>query len=260
VTRTLRVGFVSRRGGQQGYILLTLCLFAAALAIAVAVVAPTMAFQMKREREAELLHRGVQYSRAIRTFTKKTGRYPMRLEDLRGNNEIRYIRKLYKDPLTGREFRLVRMADIQAGGAASNVNVHHDATGDASGASDSANTPSGTDPDANSGNPTSPTTQQTGAAPGAASNGGFSSATTGNGSGTPVGEAFIGVASTSKLKTVREFDRKNHYRDWLFFYNPAYDRGYEITGPTSLSAPVQALQGQTAGATGQPPQTPQQTQ
>src|SRR5271170_5749696 len=146
------------------------------LAIAVAVVAPTLAFQIKREREAELLHRGAQYSRAVRSFTRKTGRYPTRLEDLQGTSELRFIRKLYKDPITGRDFKLLRMADIQAGGVAPNVNAHHDATGEGSGASDTANPPSGAGPDANQGNPPGSTAQQTGGISGAAANSGLASA------------------------------------------------------------------------------------
>ncbi|HEY3973255.1 MAG TPA: hypothetical protein VGM18_09645 [Candidatus Sulfotelmatobacter sp.] len=76
-----------------------------------------------------------------------------------------------------------------------------------------------------------------------------------------VGQVIFGVASKSKARTIREFDHKNHYKDWLFFYDPTRDRGMEIKGPTSLS-PV-ALLPSGAGTSnpaqppnqGQPPQT-----
>ena len=47
---------------QRGYILLTLLLLAAVLAIAAAAMVPLITFQIKRDREEEMIHRGVQYS------------------------------------------------------------------------------------------------------------------------------------------------------------------------------------------------------
>jgi type II secretory pathway pseudopilin PulG len=93
----------SHRRFEQGYILLMLMLFITLLAIAAAAVAPSIAFRVKRDREEELIHRGTQYSRAIRRYVKKTGRYPSRLEDLENTNNIRFLRKRYKDPVTGKD-------------------------------------------------------------------------------------------------------------------------------------------------------------
>src|SRR5262249_41988999 len=42
---------------------------------------------------------------------------------------------------------------------------------------------------------------------------------------------ILGVASTSRGKTIREFHNQNHYNQWLFFYNPAADRGGLSTSP-----------------------------
>jgi hypothetical protein len=56
-------------------------------------------FANQRDQEQEMIHRGVQYSRAIRTYYKKFGRYPTKLEDLDNTNNLRYLRKHYKDPL-----------------------------------------------------------------------------------------------------------------------------------------------------------------
>src|SRR5579863_9298494 len=107
-----KLGPTGRRSAERGYVLLTLLLFVALLTIAAAVAAPSIAFRIKRDREEELVHRGVQYSRAIRNFSKKTGRYPARLEELQDANGLKFIRKLYKDPITGRNFKLLHMADL----------------------------------------------------------------------------------------------------------------------------------------------------
>ena len=106
------------RRAERGYILLLLMLFVALMAIAAGALAPAIAFRVRRDREEEMIHRGVQYSRAIRRYVKKTGRYPTRLEDLENTNNVRFLRKRYKDPITGQDFKLLHVGDVQLTGAA----------------------------------------------------------------------------------------------------------------------------------------------
>jgi type II secretory pathway pseudopilin PulG len=96
---------------EQGYIMLTLMLMVAMLVIAAAVCAPTIAFEIRRDREEEMVHRGVQYTRAIRAYYKKLGRYPTSLKDLDNTNNLRYLRKHYKDPISGQDFKLLHYGD-----------------------------------------------------------------------------------------------------------------------------------------------------
>src|SRR5262249_1903285 len=98
---------------QQGYILLLLMLFITLMAIAATAIAPSITFQIQRDREEEMIHRGVQYSRAIRRYVKKFGRYPTRLEELENTNNLRFLRKRYKDPITGQDFKVLHMGDVQ---------------------------------------------------------------------------------------------------------------------------------------------------
>src|SRR6184192_1785394 len=107
-----------KRRSEQGYILLMLMLFITLLAIGAAAIAPSIAFQVRRDREEEMIHRGVQYSRAIRRYVKKTGRYPTRLEELENTNNIRFLRKRYKDPITGKDFKLLHVGEVQLASAA----------------------------------------------------------------------------------------------------------------------------------------------
>lgn len=97
---------------EEGYILLTLLLVVSLMAIlALAVVTP-IKFEVQRDREQEMIHRGVQYTRAIRGYYKKFGRYPTRLEDLENTNNLRYLRKRYKDPLNkNQDFRLLHFGE-----------------------------------------------------------------------------------------------------------------------------------------------------
>src|ERR1051326_7098958 len=108
----MKVRFQSRnRRKEQGYILLTLLLFVTILIITMAIVVPQVTFQVKRDREEEMIHRGVQYSRAIRRYVKKFGRYPTRLEDLENTNNLRFLRRRYKDPITGKDFKLLHRSE-----------------------------------------------------------------------------------------------------------------------------------------------------
>jgi type II secretory pathway pseudopilin PulG len=268
-TNRLTARSIQRPRGQQGYILLTLVLTMAVLSIAAGAIASSVAFQIKRDREEEMVHRGVQYSRAIRNFVKKTGRYPSRLEELQDTNGQKFIRRLYKDPITGRDFKLLHMSDVASLGAPPNLNASNSPSGpngsiappDATDAADSD--ASGTNPDPASAGSAAPVSQS--GAPAVTSANSFKAAPSAD---VQPGLLIFGVASTSKAKTIREFDHKNHYKDWLFFYDPKYDRGYEIKGPTSLTLPNLSLpaqsqpagQTQPTGGSNQPsaPSTPQQ--
>jgi hypothetical protein len=45
------------------------------------------------------------------------------------------------------------------------------------------------------------------------------------------GAPIIGVASRSKEKSIREFNKKDHYNQWQFIYDPSTDRGGLLTTP-----------------------------
>jgi type II secretory pathway pseudopilin PulG len=104
----------SKRAQEDGYILLTLLLIVALMGIFALAASQLMKiqFEIQREQEQEMIHRGVQYSRAIRGYYKKFGRYPTKLEDLDNTNNLRYLRKHYKDPLNkNKEFKLLHFGE-----------------------------------------------------------------------------------------------------------------------------------------------------
>ncbi len=111
VTPTLQPS--SARGQRDGgYLLLAIMLMMALMIIAATIAAPKVVQQIKRDREEEMIHRGVQYSRAIKSFYKKNGRYPSTLDDL-DKGQIKYLRQRYKDPLTkDGKWKLLNYADI----------------------------------------------------------------------------------------------------------------------------------------------------
>jgi type II secretory pathway pseudopilin PulG len=229
---------------EQGYILLTLLLFVSLLSIALLVELPILKHQISRDQEEEMVHRGVEYSRAVRRYFRKFGRYPANLDVLENVNQMRFLRRRYKDPITGGDFRILRVTDVQLGFGAGlgggrnlgkSLNSAFNPGGDSTGATTDPNAPNATSnppPPDTSASPTSsaPTTAQTG------SDTSSSTSPSTNQSDQPAGKSFggvpiVGVASESTKQSIRIYNSKNHYNEWQFIYDPTQDRGLLITGP-----------------------------
>ena len=253
--------------GEDGWVLLTLLLAMSLLIIFAAAIVPSITFDIKRDREEEMIHRGVQYSRAIRAYYKKFGRYPTKIEDLESTNNLRFLRKRYKDPLNCKnskcaDFKLLHFGEVQlslsgisgasipgatpagttggfSNGTTTSGGFSQSSTfGGNNSFGSSSNSSFGQNPTSSFGqNPTSASPQPGSLTP--SSDTGSNSSGTGNsssgsnptGSGQIIGGPIVGVASTVPDKTIREFNHKNKYKDWVFVYDPAQDRGFLITTP-----------------------------
>lgn len=76
-------------------------IFATFLLIAIAVALPDLKTQSKRERELEMQFRAVQYLRAIQAYNRKfPNQWPTSVDALMNTNNVRFLRKRWKDPLT----------------------------------------------------------------------------------------------------------------------------------------------------------------
>src|SRR5215813_1476835 len=102
-----------RRDRQDGYILLGLLLAVTLLSLALTMELPNISTEIRRQREDEMIHRGVQYARAVKRYYRKFGKYPANVDQLEETNGIRFLRKRYKDPITGEDFRLLRLSEVQ---------------------------------------------------------------------------------------------------------------------------------------------------
>ena len=238
------------RQGEQGYILLTLLLMMAVMGIVAATMVTDFKFQMQRDREEEMIHRGVQYSRAIRAYYKKFGRYPATIDNLENTNQMRFLRKRYKDPMTGKDFKLLHFGEVKMGMAgmmgtsvipgASTVGTNGTLTPNSSSSTFGSNTFGSSNSFGQNQQKTGADTTQT--ADGSDSQqvaSGTGSNSNDQGSSDQPAQSFgglpiIGVASTSKHATIREFDKKKKYNEWSFVYDPSLDRaalGMLITTP-----------------------------
>lgn len=91
-----------RRRGEEGTLLVIIMIGVAIGSIALTVATQSWSTMLRRDREQELIFRGNQYVTAILAYRKEHGgQFPLNLEDLykEGPRRLRYIRKLYRDPI-----------------------------------------------------------------------------------------------------------------------------------------------------------------
>jgi len=88
---------------EQGYVMLIAIFLMALLALSLTIAAPKIARSIQRDRDLETFHRGMQYRRAIQLYYRKFHAYPPNVEALVNTNDIRFLRKRYKDPITGQD-------------------------------------------------------------------------------------------------------------------------------------------------------------
>jgi len=105
------------RPQQHGFAYLTVLFIVAIMTGGLAVIGQVWQTSAVREREAELLHVGNEYRKAIeRYYLAGPGQYPRNLADLikdpRQPGTVRHLRRIYPDPITGNpEWGLVKAPD-----------------------------------------------------------------------------------------------------------------------------------------------------
>jgi type II secretory pathway pseudopilin PulG len=239
-----------RRPAEEGYILLAVIFMLALLMISLAVAAPKVAKEIQRDREVETMHRGKQYMHAIKLYYKKFGAFPPNIDALVKTSEIRYLRKKYIDPTTGKdEWKPIRFGQAKtqtlgffgqpiagAGSAGGTVMAGVGPSGGNnlnSGIGGAGSLFSQTSPtSATSGTATDPS--QTSGTPGAAGTG-----LSGQSFG---GVGIIGFSPNSPKQSILVYKKKNHYNEWEFVYDP-------LTDMTTVSNNAGSI-GQTGGSPG----------
>lgn len=97
-----------RRGEIGGFTYVGLMTLVAIMSVMLAATGEVWTTAQRREQERELLFVGNQFRQAINSYYEHgPGSYPARLEDLlkdpRNPSTQRYLRKIYRDPITGSE-------------------------------------------------------------------------------------------------------------------------------------------------------------
>ena len=86
---------------ERGYALLVVIFLVTMLLISATVVAPNILTEGRREKEKEMIWRGKQYTRGVKLYYRKMGRFPTNLDDLTKPKmgSLRFMRQAYKDPM-----------------------------------------------------------------------------------------------------------------------------------------------------------------
>lgn len=96
---------------RRGYTLAAVAVGITVMLVLVAAMLPLASTEAQRDKESELIFRGLQYAEGIRVFRRRFGRYPNTLKELL-EVKPRSVRKLWKDPMTNSDaWGLVRVGD-----------------------------------------------------------------------------------------------------------------------------------------------------
>jgi type II secretory pathway pseudopilin PulG len=170
------------RDSEAGFSLVAAAAGITVMMVMMGVAVPSWRYVMQNAREEELLFRGGQIADAIQRYQAKHGNTPpVSLEVL---VKGKFLRKAYKDPMTEKgQWRFIRPGEVLV------------------------------QPPPGAGG------RQPGAMPGQAQPTPSPETRPGLGSSSRPGQSmgpFIGVASTSKEKSLRVFNQRSRYDQWLF--------------------------------------------
>jgi len=192
------------RGAEDGYAMAALLVAMSVMAVLASAAMPSWKQMTQREREAELVFRGQQYARAIGLFQRRAGPgvNPPNLDVL---VQQKFLRKKYKDPITGGDFDLISPTTPMAVPTSPTL-------GGQTGTGRAASPGAATTPATSRGGPSQPVSSfGRGTQPGGGAAVGF---------GGTVAGGIVGVQSKSKAQSIRIYNGRTHYNEWQFVYIP----------------------------------------
>lgn len=121
---------------QAGVTYLFAMMLVVAMSIALMGVTQQWSVIMKRDREAELLFRGTRIKEAIDAYVKdyelenikttRPNRWPRTLKELTKKVPKRYLQAAYTDPITGKDFDLIKTGEELHGVRSTSTDVPYD--------------------------------------------------------------------------------------------------------------------------------------
>jgi hypothetical protein len=267
---------------ERGYALLVVIFLVSVLFISTMVVAPNILTEGRREKEKEMIWRGKQYTRGVKLYYRKMGRFPTSLDDLTKPKmgSLRFMRQAYKDPMNKEDgsWRFIYVGPagqligslkpqqnvqlFQAGGIGRPANALNGsgAPGQpgAIGQQGIGGTPpGGTTPGATSGT-TPPGTTGTPVGTDQNDAGSNPQATPSGDAPTIIGGNIIGVGSKVNKSSIIVYDKARNYHLFEFIWDPSKDTfGVGQPGLQTGTGLGQQQGGSPGAPLGQNPTTPQ---
>lgn len=244
----------------------------AVLLVSLTAALPSLYQAGQREREAEAIFTGDQYARAIYLFYRKFGRYPTSVKDLLNTDDIRFLRKPYRDPLS-RDGRWRFIHAVAGGVLIDSWNQKTLVPGMTNGSASAPGNVAGT---------SSMSATSNNAAPGSAAGAGNTangkpkhppstcdakgnnspdqSSNTSYQTGTLMGAFIVGVAPCSSRQSIRVLNHQDHYDHWEFiginYREYALPQSSTVGNPTQPSSSGQMGPSNQTGPAGSGPNSP----
>lgn len=210
------------RPSEEGFVLVAVIFLLAIFVLALSVAVPRMRASIELDRERETMQRGKQYARAIKLYYKKFSAYPPSIDALVKTNNVRFLRKRYTDPMTGKDdWRPIHFGENKtpmAMGffgqplAQSGSTVAGTGPSGSGGLSDSSSSVFSSGSSATSSTSTSATSTSSG-----------STSSTGTTGQTFGGAGIVGFAPGKQAQSILLLKKKDHFNEWEFLYSPASD-------------------------------------
>ncbi len=237
---------------ENGYVLLAAIFLLALLVLSLSVAVPIVRRDIQREREREAIRRGSQYRRALQLYYRKFHVYPPSLKALEGTDDIRFLRKRYIDPITGKndwvpiqfgnnkvptnigffgqEITRTSIAGTGPGTPQAGSSQNPTSNGTSSSSDQTSGTPSnsdqagGTPSNSNQAGGTPSNSNQTGGTPSNSDQtGGTLSNSNQTNNQTLGGAGIIGVSIPTDKSSLVAYKQQDHYNLWEFVYDPIQD-------------------------------------
>ena len=250
------------RPSEEGYILIWVIFLLAIFTIALSVAAPRIAKEIQLDRERETMQRGKQYTRAVQLYYRKFHAFPPNQDALVKTNEIRFLRRKYIDPTTGKDdWKPIRFGQAKtqtlgffgqpiagAGSAGGSVLAGIGPSGGNGLNGGSAFGGSGSSIGGSS--VFSPTNSATGSTPAGGAPGVSTGTSTGPGSGSSSGSdtglsgqtfggaGIIGFSPAGTKQSIMIFKKKSRYDEWEFVYDPLTDMRTQSGNTGNIGQPA----------------------
>ena len=227
---------MTKRTGDEGFALIVLVVAIFVMLLFLGVAAPLVARDLQREKELESVHRANQYIRAIQLYYRKYNHYPTSVDQLQKSNNIRFLRRKYEDPLTGKaDWRIIHAGENKttvkglfgkplsgiggAGVGGSSIGGTSTIAGTSSTGAFSGSSFGSTGSTGSTG--IGGGSQTVGGTSGSGDSGiGSQSATTFQGGGGPI----MGIGSSKTGESILTVNEQTNYEDWEFLYDPRIEQ------------------------------------
>lgn len=242
------------REGEQGFMLVGAIVLVFLVLLALSIAAPKVARALRREQEVEAIHRGNEYVRAVQLYYRKFGRYPGTMDQLEKTSNIRFLRRKYEDPMTGKaDWRLIHVGEAKttvkgffgqplaglpgsSGGLGSAASMASSQPGSTVNGSSPTGSSLGSSPGTGSsssgfslGSSGLGSSPGTGSGPGATVSSGSTNSSGGVGSQSATsftggGAPIVGVGSSKSGDSITILNEQTTYQTWEFIYDPRIEQ------------------------------------